>query len=53
LGARIISVADVYDAITTDRPYQKGKSREEAMAILDNLAGAGLDKGLVDNFKKI
>jgi putative nucleotidyltransferase with HDIG domain len=53
LGARIISVADVYDAITTDRPYQKGKTREEAMAILDNLAGAGLDKGLVDNFKKI
>jgi HD-GYP domain-containing protein (c-di-GMP phosphodiesterase class II) len=53
LGARIISVADVYDAVTTDRPYQKGKSREQALAILDRLAGAGLDEALVENFKQI
>jgi len=51
LGARIISVADVYDAITTDRPYQKGKSRPEALAILDRLAGDGLDAELVNVFK--
>lgn len=53
LGARIISVADVYDAITTDRPYQKGKSRDEALAILDKLAGAGLDGDLVGTFGAI
>lgn len=53
LGARIISVADVYDAITTDRPYQKGKSREEALAILEKLAGAGLDGELVGTFGAI
>lgn len=53
LGARIISVADVYDAITTDRPYQKGQSHAEALAILDRLAGQGLDADLVKAFKKI
>ena len=53
LGARIISVADVYDALTTDRPYQKGKSRQEAVDILDRLAGSGLDADLVRAFKEI
>ncbi len=51
LGARIISVADVFDAVTTDRPYQKGKSHEEAFAILDRLSGTGLDTDLVNALK--
>ena len=38
VGARILSVADSYDAITTDRPYQKGSSRERALEILNSLA---------------
>jgi putative nucleotidyltransferase with HDIG domain len=42
LGARIVAVADVYDAITTDRPYQKGRSRAEALAILRAQAGTAL-----------
>jgi len=50
LGARIISVADCFDAITTDRPYQKGKSREEAFAILRHLSGKSLSPELVDAF---
>lgn len=52
LGARLISVADVYDAVTTDRPYQKGMPPEDALAILDKLAGTGLDGDLVEAFKK-
>jgi putative nucleotidyltransferase with HDIG domain len=34
VGAKIISIADCFDAVTTDRPYQKGQSIESAFAIL-------------------
>lgn len=33
-GAKIISIADCFDAVTTDRPYQKGKPVESAYTIL-------------------
>ncbi len=51
LGARIVSVADVFDAITTDRPYQKGRSRAAALEVMEGLAGTGLDAELVAEFK--
>ncbi len=35
LPVRIISVADVYDALTTDRPYRKAMTHERAMSILE------------------
>jgi putative nucleotidyltransferase with HDIG domain len=41
LDARIIHVADAWDAMTTDRPYRKAKEDRDAMAALQ--AGAGLD----------
>ena len=44
MGARILSVADSYDAMTTDRPYQKGKSPEVALAILKEHAGTRWDE---------
>lgn len=50
LGARIISVADCFDAITTDRSYQKGRSMEEAFAILKELSGKSLFPDLVEVF---
>ena len=50
LGARIISVADCFDAITTDRPYQKRKSRWEAIGILQQLSGRNLCPELVNVF---
>jgi len=50
LGARLISVADVYDALTTDRPYQEGRTRAEALEVLQGLAGSGLDPDLVRAF---
>lgn len=50
LGAKILSVADCFDAITTDRPYQSAKSREEAFAILRRLSGKSLSPELVEVF---
>ena len=50
LIARIVAVADTYDAITTDRPYQKGKSYEEGHEILRAIAGKRLEPELVEAF---
>lgn len=47
LGARILAVADSYDAMTTDRPYQKAKSREAAIGILKQNAGTKWDEACV------
>jgi len=47
LGARIIAVADVYDALTTDRPYRPAWSQAEALAELQRDAGQRLDPALV------
>ena len=47
LGAKIISVADCFDAITTDRPYQQRKSWIEALAILRQISGTDLSPVLV------
>ncbi|MEW6667823.1 MAG: HD domain-containing phosphohydrolase [Thermodesulfobacteriota bacterium] len=47
LGARILAVADSFDAITTDRPYQKGRAPEVALGILKGLAGKKLDESCV------
>lgn len=40
-SAQIISVADCFDALTTDRPYQKGRQREHAFAIMERM-GPGI-----------
>lgn len=50
LGAKIIAVADCFDAITTDRPYRKRKKREEAFEILRKMAGDHLCSELVEMF---
>jgi putative nucleotidyltransferase with HDIG domain len=50
LGAQIISVADCFDAITTDRPYHSARSCEEAFAILRQLSGKSLSHELVEAF---
>jgi putative nucleotidyltransferase with HDIG domain len=50
LGARIISVADCFDAITTDRSYQKERTVEEAFAILRELSQKSLSSDLVEAF---
>ncbi|WP_285907134.1 HD-GYP domain-containing protein [Pseudodesulfovibrio pelocollis] len=50
LGARILAVADCFDAMTTDRPYQPGRTPQAALAILGTLAGDALDPAVVDAF---
>jgi HD-GYP domain-containing protein (c-di-GMP phosphodiesterase class II) len=48
LEARIIAVADVFDALTSRRPYKRAWSNEEAFAMLVQLAGVKLDSECVD-----
>ncbi|MDD2717135.1 MAG: GAF domain-containing protein [Candidatus Wallbacteria bacterium] len=50
LGSRIISIADTFDAMTSDRPYRKSCSRERAMEELKTCAGHQFDPILVDAF---
>lgn len=50
LHARILAVADVYDALITERSYKKAMTKEEAKAELQKLAGVKLDKKIVAAF---
>jgi diguanylate cyclase (GGDEF)-like protein/putative nucleotidyltransferase with HDIG domain len=50
IGARILTIVDYYDAVTTDRPYHKALSRENAVALLGAEAGKALDPNLVPVF---
>jgi HD-GYP domain-containing protein (c-di-GMP phosphodiesterase class II) len=47
LLARIVSVCDAYDALTSDRPYRSRQSREQAALILQNGAGSQWDPRVV------
>lgn len=53
LGSRIILAADAFDAITTDRPYRKGASKTEAVAIIRKHAGTQFDTNVVDALERI
>jgi HD-GYP domain-containing protein (c-di-GMP phosphodiesterase class II) len=46
--ARIVSVADTFDAMTTDRPYQKAMSLEEALARIKTFVGTRYDELVVN-----
>jgi HD-GYP domain-containing protein (c-di-GMP phosphodiesterase class II) len=47
LLARVIAVADTFDALTTNRPYQKAHDPVEALKIIENLSGKRLDPNAV------
>lgn len=47
LEARIVAVADVFDALSSDRPYRKAHLRGKALAIMAGLGGSQLDPELV------
>ena len=47
LLARVIAVADTFDALTTNRPYQKAHTPDQALGIIKNLAGKRLDPACV------
>ncbi len=48
LGARILAVADTFDALTSDRPYRSGLSAEKAAQILREGAGTQWDAAVVE-----
>ncbi len=50
LAARIIAVADTFDAVTTDRPYRKALSFEKAFEELKKYSGKQFDATVVDAF---
>lgn len=50
LLARILTVADIYDALTSDRAYRKALSNKEAIDMLKGYAGNKLDPRLVNIF---
>jgi putative two-component system response regulator len=50
LAGRIVAVADVFDAITSDRPYRDALSVEEALAIVAAQRGTAFDPDIVDAF---
>jgi hypothetical protein len=52
LGARIIAVADTFDAITSDRPYRRAASQRRALEVLTAEAGTQLDADAVAAFNQ-
>lgn len=50
LGARILSVADTFDALTTDRPYRKGMEPFYALECIKQVGGTQLDPTVVEAF---
>jgi diguanylate cyclase (GGDEF)-like protein/putative nucleotidyltransferase with HDIG domain len=53
LAARIVFVCDSFDAMTSDRPYAKGRSAEVAIAELRRCAGAQYDPAVVEAFAAV
>ncbi|HUF24216.1 MAG TPA: HD-GYP domain-containing protein, partial [Vicinamibacterales bacterium] len=50
LGARVLSVVDSFDALTTDRPYHRAMTRDAAIDLLRQEAGRALDPDIVARF---
>lgn len=53
LAARIVSVADVYDALTSRRVYKPALGHEEAVAMIVRERGKQFDPGVVDAFEAV
>ena len=53
LGARIFAIADTMDAITSDRPYRKGRSFQEAREEIVRCSGVQFDPEIVEVFLRI
>jgi putative methionine-R-sulfoxide reductase with GAF domain len=50
VGARILSVVDCFDALTSDRPYRRRMSNSDALAILQERRGTMYDPKIIDTF---
>lgn len=53
LVARIIAIADVFDALTSDRPYKKAWPIEDAVRLIEESAGSHFDPGLIKAFQSV
>jgi putative nucleotidyltransferase with HDIG domain len=53
IGARILSVVDCFDALTSHRPYRPAMSEEEAVAIIVERRGSMYDPNVVDTFLEV
>jgi hypothetical protein len=53
LGARLLNIADAFNAIVSDRPYRKARSYEEAYQELRRCAGTQFDPELVEHFIEV
>ncbi|MFZ0451474.1 MAG: HD domain-containing phosphohydrolase [Desulfatiglandaceae bacterium] len=53
LGARVLAVADAYDAMVSDRPYRKGMAQERAVQIIRQEAGRQFDPVVVRAFLQV
>jgi HD-GYP domain-containing protein (c-di-GMP phosphodiesterase class II) len=53
LTARIVKIADAYDAMTSDRPYRKGVSHERALSVFEQISGSQLDPLVVEAFRNL
>lgn len=53
LWSRIAAVADTYHALTSDRPYRRGVSHDEALGIIEDVRGSQLCPDCADAFMKI
>ena len=53
LGARIVAISDVYQALISDRPYRKAFSKKEAIGIIKEGSGTQFDSKIVSAFLKI
>lgn len=53
LSARVFSIADVYDALTSERPYRNAWTKEKAIEYIKEQTGKLFDPGIVPEFLKL
>ena len=53
LEARVLAVADAFDAMTSDRPYRRALTREEALAEVERCAGTQFDPEIARVFLEL
>jgi HD-GYP domain-containing protein (c-di-GMP phosphodiesterase class II) len=53
LEARVLAIADAYDAMTSDRPYREALSHEDALAEVERCAGTQFDPEIVSVFLEL
>ena len=50
LDSRIVSVADLFDALVADRPYRKAYSTSQAISLMRRMSGSQFDPGILESF---